>query len=109
MTSVEKMSGAAKAGSSVPWKVRLYIAGWTAASVEAVRNVKVIEAEYLPPGSTVEIIDLLQQPEAGRQDHVLAIPTVVRVSPAPVRRMIGSLSDLEKTLKVLEIGDRRNS
>ena len=84
-----------------PWHLRLYIAGWTPAGVAALRSLKELEAEYLPQGSTVEIVDLLQQPQAGLADNVLAIPTLVKVSPKPVRRIVGNLSDLPKALKIL--------
>jgi circadian clock protein KaiB len=84
-----------------PWFVRLFIAGYTPASMAAIRNLKVLEAEYFPPGSKVEIIDLLEQPEAGRRDHVMAIPTLIRIKPEPLRRIIGSLSDFPRTLKIL--------
>ena len=84
-----------------PWHVKLYIAGWTAASVAALQTVKALEAEYFPEGSIVEVVDLIEQPEMGVRDNVLAIPTVVKVSPAPVRRIVGNLSNIPKTLKVL--------
>jgi circadian clock protein KaiB len=84
-----------------PWHVRLYIAGWTPSSLAALRSVKEIESEYFPPGSTVEIVDLIEHPQAGIQDNVLAIPTMVRLHPKPVRRIVGSFSDIPKALKIL--------
>lgn len=84
-----------------PWHLRLYIAGWTPSSVAALYSLKALEAEYLPAGSTVEVIDLIERPEAGVQDNVLAIPTLVKVSPEPMRRIVGNLSDLPKALKIL--------
>jgi circadian clock protein KaiB len=84
-----------------PWHLRLYIAGYTPASLAAIQSLKVLEQEFLPAKSNVEIIDLLENPEAGRRDHVLAIPTLVRVKPHPVRRIIGNLSDITRTLKIL--------
>jgi circadian clock protein KaiB len=87
--------------SAAPWLLRVYIAGLTPSSMAAVRNAKMLQAEYLPEGSQVEIIDLLADPEAGIHDHVLAVPTVVRVRPEPVRRIVGNLNDIDKTLKVL--------
>jgi circadian clock protein KaiB len=88
-----------------PWHVKVYIAGWTAASMAALSTVKALEAEYFPEGSVVEVIDLIEQPETGVRDNVLAIPTVVKVSPAPVRRIVGNLSNIPKTLKVLGFSD----
>ena len=84
-----------------PWHLRLYIAGWTASSVAALASVKTLEADYFPEGSTVEVIDLIQQPDAGVRDNVLAIPTVVKVRPGPVRRIVGDFSDIPKALKIL--------
>ena len=81
--------------------VRLFVAGYTPASMAAIRNLKVLEAEYFPQGSKVEIIDLVENPEAAKRDHVLAIPTLVRLKPAPLRRIIGSLNDIPRTLKIL--------
>src|SRR4051812_31201264 len=84
-----------------PWLVRLFIAGSTPASMAAIRNIKTLQAEYFPPGSIVEVIDLLENPAAAQRDHVLAIPTLVRVKPTPLRRVIGNLNDVEKTLVAL--------
>jgi circadian clock protein KaiB len=69
--------------------------------VAALRTIKQMEAEYFPPGSTIEIIDLAEQPDVGVRDNVLAVPTVVRVRPGPVRRIVGSLEDIPKALKIL--------
>ena len=88
-----------------PWHVKLYIAGWTAASMAALATVKALEAEYFPEGSVVEVVDLIEQPEMGVRDNVLAIPTVVKVSPAPVRRIVGNLSNIPKTLKILGLSE----
>jgi circadian clock protein KaiB len=84
-----------------PWHLRLFIAGYTPASMAAISSLKVLEQEFLPPNSNLEIIDLLENPDAGRRDHVLAIPTLVRVKPPPVRRIIGNLNDFPRTLKTL--------
>lgn len=84
-----------------PRFVRLFIAGDTPSSIAAVRNLKLLEAEYFPSGSKLEIVDLLENPEAGRRDHILAIPTLIRLKPQPLRRIIGSLNDFGRTLKIL--------
>ena len=84
-----------------PWVVKLFVAGYTPASMAAIKNLKVLEAEYFPQGSQVEIVDLVENPEGGREQHVLAIPTLVRLKPGPLRRIIGSLNDIPRTLKVL--------
>lgn len=84
-----------------PWHVRLYIAGWTPASLAALRSVQALEQEYFPAGSKVEVINIRERPEEGVRDNILAIPTVVKVRPTPVRRIVGNLSNIPKTLKVL--------
>src|SRR5438552_3762705 len=84
-----------------PWHVRLYVVGWTPSSLAALRTVKILEAEHFPSGSKVEVIDLLEFPEAGIADNVLAVPMVVRVRPEPVRRIIGGLDDVAKALRIL--------
>lgn len=84
-----------------PWHLQLYIIRWTPLSVAAMAALKTIEAEHLPPGSTVEVIDVLENPDAGIRENILAVPTVVRVRPGPVRRIVGSLSDIPKALKIL--------
>jgi circadian clock protein KaiB len=86
-----------------PWHLKLYIAGWTPSSIAALRSIKILEQEYLPAGSTVEVIDLLEHPENAATDHVLAIPTVVKIQPKPVRRLVGNIDDLSKALKILGV------
>jgi circadian clock protein KaiB len=88
-------------GSTEPWHLRLFIAGYTPASIAAIHSVKVLDQEFLPAGSRLEVIDVLEEPDAGRRDHILAIPTLVRLKPEPIRRIIGNLNDFPRTLKVL--------
>jgi circadian clock protein KaiB len=96
-----ELSRGKKSVSQEPWFVRLYIAGYTPASLTAIHSLKILEAEYFPAGSKVEIIDLMSDPEAGRSDHVLAIPTLIRLKPEPLRRIVGSISDIPRALKIL--------
>jgi len=73
----------------------------------ALRSVKILEQEYLPSGSRVEVIDLLENPDAAVNENVLAIPTVVKARPNPVRRLVGNLNDLSKALKILGVSETK--
>src|SRR3954462_14371006 len=85
----------------------LYVAGQTPKSVTALANLKRVCEEHLPGRHTIEVIDLLQQPARARSDQIVAIPTLVRRVPAPVRKVIGTLADTERVLVGLRIDPRR--
>lgn len=85
------------------WQMRLYVAGQTPKSVTAFANLKKLCEEYLPNQYQIEIVDLLQHPDLAQQDKILAIPTLVRRLPPPIRQIIGDLSDREKVLVGLEM------
>ena len=85
------------------WGLRLYIAGYTPKSIEAIANLKRICDQSLAGQYKIEIIDLLQNPHLSRRDQILAIPTLVRRLPAPVKKIIGDLSDVERVLVGLDI------
>jgi circadian clock protein KaiB len=85
------------------WELRLYVAGQTAKSTAAVENLQRICDEHLPGRYQIEIIDLLRQPQLARGDQIVAIPTLVRKLPNPVRKIIGDLSNTEKTLVGLQL------
>jgi circadian clock protein KaiB len=89
--------------SSVPWHLRLYVAGHTPKSVVAFSNLKRLCEELLPGQYEIELIDLLKDPQLARSDQVLAIPTLVRRLPHPVRKIIGDLSNRERVLAGLDI------
>jgi circadian clock protein KaiB len=91
-------SRAAKARRDEPWHLCLFVARESAASATAVVQLKRIVAEYLPANSVIEVIDLYNEPERAASEQVLAIPTLVRKSPKPVRRVIGDLSDIHRVL-----------
>jgi circadian clock protein KaiB len=83
--------------------LRLYIAGQTPRCVRAFTNLKQICEEYLADRYRIEIIDLLQNPQLARGDQILAIPTLVRQLPEPVRKIIGDLSNTERVLVGLDL------
>ncbi|KQS33765.1 circadian clock protein KaiB [Dyadobacter sp. Leaf189] len=85
------------------WELRLYIAGQTPRSVAALTNLKKYCEEHLKGKYTIEVIDLLQQPQLAEGDQILAIPTLVKKVPEPIRKIIGDLSNEEKVLVGLDI------
>jgi circadian clock protein KaiB len=86
------------------WVLRLYIAGYTPKSVEAFANLKNICGEHLSGMYKIEIVDLLDTPQLARDDQILAIPTLVRKHPEPVRKIVGDLSNTQRVLLGLNIG-----
>jgi len=89
--------------TSSKYELRLYIAGNTPRSIAALRNLKKYCEEHLPGIYTIEVIDLLVNPQLAEGDQILAIPTLVRKVPEPVRKIIGDLSNEEKVLVGLDI------
>lgn len=88
---------------NVIWHLCLYIAGRTTKSIDAISNLKKMCDEYLTGHYNIEIIDLLEQPEFAEVDQIIAIPTLIRKLPLPIRKIIGDLSNQEKVLLGLEI------
>jgi circadian clock protein KaiB len=85
------------------WQLRLYIAGKTAKSVAAFTNLKKLCEEHMPGKYEIEVIDLLENPQLARGDQIVAIPTLVRKLPEPMRKIIGDLSNTERTLVGLQL------
>jgi len=85
------------------WNLRLYVAGQTPKSIAALANLKKICAENMPGKYHIEIIDLVRNPQLARQHQILAIPTLVRNLPTPIKKIIGDLSNTEKVLLGLDI------
>lgn len=88
------------------WNLRLYVAGQTPRSLTAFKNLKEICEEYLKGEYHIEVIDLMENPTLARGDQILAIPTLVRKLPHPIRKIIGDLSDTERVLVGLDIQPR---
>jgi circadian clock protein KaiB len=89
------------------WMLRLYIAGQSPKSLQAISNLTRLCDEYLPGRHQIEIIDLVDEPSLARSDDILAIPTLVRRLPAPLRKIIGDLSDTERVLVGLRLKSTR--
>ncbi len=85
------------------WNLRLYVAGQTSKSLEAFANLKEICETHLKDKYIIEVIDLVQTPELAKDDQILAIPTLVRKLPEPIKKIIGTLSKEEKVLVGLDI------
>lgn len=81
-----------------PFTLRLYVAGQTPKSLAAFANLKKLCEEHLKGKYTIEVVDLLERPERASEDQILAIPTLVRKLPPPIRKIIGDLSDTERVL-----------
>lgn len=88
------------------WNLRLYVAGQTPRSMSAFKNLKNICEEYLKGKYHIEVIDLMENPTLARGDQILAIPTLVRKLPQPIRKIIGDLSNTERVLVGLDIQPR---
>ena len=85
------------------WILRLYVAGQSAKCVAAVRNLNRFCEEHLAGRYRIEVIDLLENPRLARDDQILAIPTLVRKVPEPLRKIVGDLSNTERMLVGLDI------
>jgi circadian clock protein KaiB len=105
-TRNEKKS--AKTGKAVEkqWELRLYVAGMRPRAVTAFANLKKICEEHLAGEYHIEVIDLLKKPQLARGDQIVAVPTLVRKLPEPVRKIIGDLSNTERVLVGLDLRER---
>jgi circadian clock protein KaiB len=94
------------AGQAEQWDLRLYVAGRTPKCVAALNNLKKFCEENMPGRYTIEVVDLLENPRLARGDQIVAIPTLVRKLPEPMRKIIGDLSDSERVLVGLDLKPR---
>jgi circadian clock protein KaiB len=92
--------------SPVEWDLRLYVAGPTPKSIAAFRNLEQLCEEHLAGRYRIEVIDLMKNPQLAQGNQILAVPTVVRKLPAPIRKIIGNLSDTERVLVGLDLRAR---
>jgi len=89
------------------WNLRLYTAGQSPKSLAALNNLKRICDEHLAGRYHIEVVDLLKNPRLAKDDEIVAIPTLVRKLPQPLRRIIGDLSDVERALVGLQLKPRK--
>jgi len=85
------------------WELRLYTAGQTPKSIAAFNNLTRICEQYLAGRYRIEVIDLIQNPKLARDEQIVAIPTLIRNLPEPIRKIIGDLSDTERALVGLQL------
>jgi circadian clock protein KaiB len=89
------------------YQLRLYVAGQTPKSLAAFANLTKICEEHLKGQYSIEVVDLLEHPQLARGDQILAIPTLVRKLPQPIRKIIGDLSNTERVLVGLDLRVRK--
>jgi circadian clock protein KaiB len=102
MSDEKRADGTEKSDESI-YLLRLYVAGQTAKSIAAFANLKKICEEHLHGKYKIEVIDLLENPSLAQGDQILALPTLVRRLPPPVKKIIGDLSNTERVLVGLDI------
>jgi circadian clock protein KaiB len=104
-----KSNGKAAAQQEPALKLRLYVAGQTPKSMAALSNLQQICAAHLDGKYDLEVIDLMKNPQLAQGDQILAIPTLVRNLPVPIRKIIGDLSNVDRVLVGLDLrGPQRN-
>ncbi len=95
--------GQAEDGSGEQYVLRLFVTGATPRSTRAIANIRALCEEHLRGRYTLEVIDVYQQPELARSENIIAMPTLVKQLPAPLRRLVGDLSRYEKVLLKLDL------
>jgi circadian clock protein KaiB len=101
-TTKRKLSNPQRKAAGEKWDLRLYVAGQTPRSLAAIRNLRTICEEHLKDGFRIEVVDLLKSPQLAMGDQILALPTLVRRLPEPLKRIIGDLSNIEQVLVGLD-------
>jgi circadian clock protein KaiB len=91
------------------WELRLYVAGQTPRAITAFANLKKLCEEHLKGKYRIEVIDLLKNPHPAKGDQILAVPTVVRKMPVPVRKLIGNMANEERVLVGLDLRHKNES
>jgi circadian clock protein KaiB len=94
------------ASEDAKWNLRLYTAGQSPKSLAALENLKRVCEQHLAGRYSIEVIDLLKNPRLAKDDEIIAIPTLVRKLPEPLRKIVGDLSDTERTLVGLQLRPR---
>jgi circadian clock protein KaiB len=102
-TDLKSDSHPAEVTGPEQWTLRLYVAGTTAKSLTAFANLKRICETHLKGQYQIEIVDLIEHPEHAKADQIVAIPTLVRLLPPPLKKIIGSLADEERVLVGLDL------
>ncbi|MBO2032484.1 circadian clock KaiB family protein [Siccationidurans ginsengisoli] len=103
MEAREEINSATEPLASETWELRLYVAGQTSKSIAALANLRRYCEQHVPGRYQLEVIDLMQHPQLAEGDQILAIPTVVRKVPEPIRKVIGDLSNEERVIVGLDL------
>jgi circadian clock protein KaiB len=98
-----KKAKPAKATKGERWNLRLYVAGQTPRSITAFTNLKKLCEERLAGRYAIEVVDLIKQPQLAQGDQIVAIPTLVRKLPEPIKRIVGDLSNIERVLVGMDL------
>jgi circadian clock protein KaiB len=85
------------------WDLRLYVTGTSPKSVRAIENLRTVCEEYVPGRYTITVVDLLDNPRLAAEDQIIAVPTLVRALPPPIRKFVGDLSDTDRLLVGLQL------
>jgi circadian clock protein KaiB len=107
MAKAKTTKKTAKAPKAAQWELRLYVAGQTPRAVTAFTNLKKICDTHVAGCYQIEVVDLLKNPQLAKGDQILAVPTLVRKLPQPVRKIIGDLSNTERVLVGLDLRPRK--
>ena len=91
------------------YELRLYVAGQTSRSIAALENLKAICEEHLQGRYSIEVVDLLKHPQLAKGDQILALPTLVRRLPEPIRKLVGDLSNTDSALVGLDLRPKRGT
>ena len=89
--------------SVVSWDLRLYVTGQSPNSIRAIENLRRACEEHMPGHYRIQVVDLLENPRLAADDQILAVPTVVRKLPVPIRKIVGDLSDTDRLLVGLQV------
>jgi circadian clock protein KaiB len=103
MSQPHEMSSDGELPADSQYNLRLYVAGQTPKSITALANLKSICEEHLAGRYRIEVIDLLEHPQLAAGDQIIAVPTLVRRLPEPLKRIIGNLSNMERVLVGLDL------
>lgn len=106
MKAAVRRSSPASTPAAPPWNLRLYVAGQGPRSLAAIANLRKLCETHVADPYRIEVIDLFETPQLSRDDQIVAVPTLVRKSPVPSRKIVGDLSDLARTLAELQLPSR---
>jgi len=104
----EKLEAAARGGGNQKYVLRLYVAGMTPRSQEAIRTVTTICQEHLEGRYDLQVIDIYQQPVLAKGEQIIAVPTLIKELPQPLRKLIGSMASKDKVLVGLDLQEKED-